>query len=63
LEYNLIGIPIAAGALFPGAGLRLPLWIVDLFRGLHGCLFSQCGSELSLIDELHKAQETGKSRK
>ncbi|KAJ6943458.1 hypothetical protein NC652_009048 [Populus alba x Populus x berolinensis] len=26
LGYNLIGIPVAAGALFPGTGLRLPPW-------------------------------------
>ena len=27
LGYNLIGIPIAAGVLFPSTGLRLPPWI------------------------------------
>ncbi|XP_059645625.1 probable copper-transporting ATPase HMA5 [Cornus florida] len=27
LGYNILGIPIAAGALFPSTGLRLPPWI------------------------------------
>uniref|UniRef100_A0A0D3BVZ0 HMA domain-containing protein n=1 Tax=Brassica oleracea var. oleracea TaxID=109376 RepID=A0A0D3BVZ0_BRAOL len=37
LGYNLMGIPIAAGVLFPSTRFRLPPWI-DC-RGCNGCFF------------------------